>query len=85
MAGSRTEGVIWLKAIAKAGLGLHSNLCLYFLSFCETFYQDDELVVRATSELAHLCCVMLESKNALYCDRSLGIKYKIIHLANMLH
>jgi hypothetical protein len=35
LAGSRIEGVIWLKAISKAGMGLHSNLSLYLPSFVQ--------------------------------------------------
>jgi hypothetical protein len=38
VAGSRIKGVIWLKAISKEGMGLHSNTSLYLSSFCGTFY-----------------------------------------------
>jgi hypothetical protein len=50
MAGSRIGGVIWLKAISKAGVGLHSNLSSYLPSFCAAFYQDDGLSVRVTCQ-----------------------------------
>ena len=50
MAGSRIEGVIWLKPISKAGMGLHSNLSLYMPSSCATFYQNDGLSVRVTCQ-----------------------------------
>jgi hypothetical protein len=46
VAGSRIKGVIWLKAISKAGVHLHSNTSLYLSSFCVMFYHNDGFLLQ---------------------------------------